>query len=489
MESLKQLLTALRAGYPYLYVETNEINETVNSIVDTVENYQNVNGDKIYWPALWDFEKSPDPEQVLLLLEESAKGTVVVAKNFNWFLKKEYEGIDKAIVSALQNNSDIYSSRDYRKALIIVSNESFGSAIPKEINKDFFPVQFEPASRSEIERIYDSIVDGAKDNPKFKNPSEEEKQIVIDSALGMTRRDCTNALAYSIIDDGGELKAKTVSKLKAKDIEKTAGIKFGDYPDTFKTLKGYEVVKDFVLGTIKSPLSKGIMLLGPPGTGKTKFSRCIGNEVGLPVFEMECAELFGGLVGDSEKLWGELIRFITANAPCILLIDEIEKGFAGAGGSRSGSAGTDGGTTTRSTSQFLKFLSDGRPEGIYVIATCNDISALPPEWVRPGRWDTSPFFVDLPNDEEKVEILEYYKELHGVVGTPADMHGWAGAEIEAVCRISKMRSETIGEAARWVIPNSVTMGDEIKSLRKWAEKRTISASTTIKRKKARAVEL
>ncbi len=475
MESLEKLLTGLRAGYPYFYVDTNEVQGSSTEIATTISSYQNSNGDEVYFPLIWDFEKDPDPEIVLRMLDESTVGTVVIAKNFNWFLKDEYSGVNKSIISTLQNRADVYTSKDYRKALIIVSNQSFSSAIPSEIGKDFFPVEFGAPSREEIEGIYDGTVASAKGNPKFKEPDAEGKQMVIDAALGMTKRDCINAMSYSIIENDGELSAVTVGKLKAKDIEKTAGLKFGEYPDTFETLKGYEVVKDFVLGTIKSPLAKGIMLLGPPGTGKTKFSKCVGNEVGLPVFVMEAAELFGGLVGDSEKLWAQLISFVSANAPCVLLIDEIEKSFAGAGGGKS-SSGTDGGTTTRSTAQFLKFLSDDRPEGVYVIATCNDISALPPEWVRPGRWDTSPFFIDLPNRNERDEILKYYKDIHGVSGTPSSMSGWAGAEIEAVCRIAKMRNETVGEATRWVIPNSVTMADEIQSLRTWAEKRTIKAS-------------
>ena len=475
MKSEEQLLTGLRAGYPYFYVSTNEIAGTITDIIKTLTSYTNRDNEQVYTISVWDFGKDPNPESVVSMLDESRVGTVVIAKNFNWFFKDEYGQINKTLISSLQNNADVYTTVDYRKALIIISNDSFSSAIPKEIDKDFFPVEFGAPDRNEIEGIYDGIVASAKRNPKFKEPGEDGKRRVVDAALGMTKRDCINAMSYSIIENDGELNAVTVSKLKAKDIEKTAGLKFGEYPDTFETLKGYEVVKDFVLGTIKSPLAKGIMLLGPPGTGKTKFSKCVGNEVGLPVFVMEAAELFGGLVGDSEKLWAQLISFVSANAPCVLLIDEIEKSFAGAGGGKS-SSGTDGGTTTRSTAQFLKFLSDDRPEGVYVIATCNDISALPPEWVRPGRWDTSPFFIDLPNRNERDEILKYYKDIHGVSGTPSSMSGWAGAEIEAVCRIAKMRNETVGEATRWVIPNSVTMADEIQSLRTWAEKRTIKAS-------------
>jgi len=149
---------------------------------------------------------------------------------------------------------------------------------------------------------------------------------------------------------------------------------------------------------------------------------------------------------------------------------ELEKGLAGVGGGQSG----DGGTTKRSMAQFLKFLSD-RPKGVYVVATCNDITSLPPEWVRPGRWDSAPFFIDIPNDEEKADILKYYQAKYNVKGTP-NMEGWSGAEIEACCRIAAMMKTDCKGAEKFVVPVSKTMKNEIDSLRKWSEGKTLKAS-------------
>lgn len=153
---------------------------------------------------------------------------------------------------------------------------------------------------------------------------------------------------------------------------------------------------------------------------------------------------------------------------------EIEKALPSKG--ESGLA--DGGTDKRSSTQLLKFLSDNRPEGVYVVATCNNISSLPPEWVRPGRWDSAPFFIDLPNDSEKQAILDHYKVVYEVDGDP-DMDGWAGAEIESACRIAKMMGVTIKEASKYIKPVSKTMSEDIDSLRKWAKTRTIPSSTEV----------
>jgi len=152
---------------------------------------------------------------------------------------------------------------------------------------------------------------------------------------------------------------------------------------------------------------------------------------------------------------------------------EVEKGPAGAGGG----AMEDGGTTQRATSILLKFLSDGRPPGVYFGATCNNIAGLPPEWVRAGRWDCAPFFIDLPGPQEQVPILEYYKAKYNVEGTPKSMLGWSGAEIESVCRIASMMGRRVDEAERYIVPVSKTMEKEISALRKWAVGKTTPANT------------
>jgi len=164
---------------------------------------------------------------------------------------------------------------------------------------------------------------------------------------------------------------------------------------------------------------------------------------------------------------------------------EIEKGLAGVGANQVG----DGGTTKRSMAQFLKFLSDSRPPGVYVIATCNNISSLPPEWVRAERWDAAPFFVDLPSNQEAKAILDFYRKKFGVKGNPKDMKGWSGAEISSVCRIAAMMGTDISKAEDFIIPVSSTMKSEIDALRKWSQGKTIPSTITVTIGKNRAVEI
>ena len=128
-------------------------------------------------------------------------------------------------------------------------------------------------------------------------------------------------------------------------------------------------------------------------------------------------------------------------------------------------------------SQFLKFLQD-RPDGIYVIATCNDVSGLPPEYIRAERWDTAPFMIDLPTVEEREVILDHYKDYYKVDGkiSAADMEGWSGAEIKSMCRLASIENNSIDMTSQFVIPVAETMKDDIDRLRKWSVGKTINAS-------------
>jgi AAA+ superfamily predicted ATPase len=469
----ENLIMALRAGYAFFYCQASpgETDKALSEMVAATEEFQNRQGVNPYSAKVWDYETTPDVEQALEDLDNDNPGTVLFAKNFHWFLTDDYGQMNKMIVQFLLNRANVWTTSEYRKALVIVGSEGM-EALPSVLKGDFLPLEFELPGADEIAEQLEYILESAKAaNPDFATPAEDERAAIVDAARGMGERDIRNAFAYTAISDG-EINAATVSELKAQNLEGVAGLKIGKYAETFEGLKGYENLKDFTLGTIESEHSKGVILLGPPGTGKTTFCRALGNETGRIVLEMEMAELFGGRVGDSEKLMGAAIRAIKANGRCILFVDELEKALSGVGGRGA----EDGGTTKRSMAQFLKFLSDERPPGLYVVATCNDITAIPPEWVRPGRWDSAPFFIDLPNDEEKDAIFDHYRKVFGVEGVVNDTAGWSGAEIESCCRIAKMFDISLDKAEKYIVPVSSTMREEIAGLRTWSEGRTLPAT-------------
>ena len=462
----KKLTSAIKAGYAFFYCQTAEVSRAVIEIAKRIES---MNG---YTAAIWDFINNPDPDAAIQAFDEAPPKTVLIAKNLNWFLTDNTTGdFNKGLVSLFQTRSAVYSSPNGRKILIIVSDEDFMNAIPGPIQKEFFNLNFTLPGLEDIKKEYDFIVSSAKAaKPDFSPPDEQTEQDIYFACRGMTTQEIQNALSFSLVQQGN-IDPKIIAKIRASGIEKIPGVKIGRSDQGFDALKGYENVKGFAKDTARHPLAKGIMLLGPPGTGKTQFCRCLSYETGLELFELEMAQMFGSLVGETEKQVKKALDVISVNAPAIVLVDEIEKALAG----MKGSGVNDGGTTQRAMAQFLKFLSEDRPEGLYIVATCNDISKMPPEWIRAERWDGL-FFVDLPSPEEQAMILEFYRLQFNVTGTPSTMSGWSGAEIKSVCRIAAMMKKPIEEVQRFIVPVSKTMGAEIDRLRKWAVGKTIPAS-------------
>ena len=208
---------------------------------------------------------------------------------------------------------------------------------------------------------------------------------------------------------------------------------------------------------------------------------------GLPLLKLDAGKLFGGLVGQSEANLRSAIGTAEAVAPCVLWIDEIEKGFSGAGSSGN----TDGGTSARVFGAFLNWMQE-KTAPVFVVATANDVSGLPPEFLRKGRFDEL-FFVDLPNREERtaiwnIVIAKYGRNLddYDCVRLARATETFTGAEIERAFidalhlafdnKGSEPGELTVGEALTEIVPLHRLMGEKIEALRHWARGRARHAT-------------
>lgn len=490
MESKQELVNALRAGFSFFYAPTEEMERTSILIKEAVEGFVNKQGEQPYEVIFWDIESDEDPDSVTEWLDSKPVGTVVVAKNWNWWLNDKLEGPNKRYVQFLQNRCETLSSKDYRRALVIISDQQFDQAIPESLQGEFMKIAFGLPDESEITDIYGNIIEAAKDLPGFEEPDDENADAIVENAKGLTRHNVQSAISMGVIAGGGKIDPRLVGSFRARKIEDIAGLRVGT-PVT-DPLLGYDEVKKFALASVNHDLAKGILLVGPPGTGKTHFGKWLASQCNKTFVEMEMARMQGeGLYGQAEQAWAKVIDTLKALGRQLLFIDEIEKGLPQANKGQ----GTDQ-TAQRSASQFLKFLSDDRPPGCYVIATCNSIN-VPPEWVRAERWDCAPFYVGLPEVEERQAIYEHYLEYFEVEPGKLDanqMDGWSGGEIRSVCRLAKIHNTTCDKTRQYIIPVSKTMSDEIDALSKWAANRTIPASTKYdkngsKAKRQRSVEL
>ena len=234
------------------------------------------------------------------------------------------------------------------------------------------------------------------------------------------------------------------------------------------------------------PSPKGLLIVGIPGTGKSLTAKATASVFQRPLLKLDAGRLFAGIVGQSESNLRSVIATVEAIAPCVLWIDELEKGFSG---SRS-SASTDGGTSARVFGSFLSWLQD-RQSPVFVVATANDVTQLPPELLRKGRFDEL-FFVDLPNQEEreaiwKIQIAKFGRKPDDfeVVQLARATEGLTGSEIEqlfidALHEAFNGRKEPTDLSVALLLndfmPLSKLMSEQIDGLRKWAKGRARRAT-------------
>ena len=232
---------------------------------------------------------------------------------------------------------------------------------------------------------------------------------------------------------------------------------------------------------------KGMLLLGVQGCGKSLLAKAVAATWQFPLLRFDMGKVFGGIVGQSEGNIRTALQVAQALAPCVLWIDEIEKGLAGMGSSDQ----TDGGTTARVVGTLLTWMQEKR-EPVFVVATANRIDMLPPELLRKGRFDEI-FFVDLPTRAVREDILAIHLRKKGrdpedfaISELAAKSVGFSGAELEEAVREGLfdafaeergLSSEHIGRALEKTFPLSRTMRDQIEGLRQWAKVRARFAAS------------
>jgi SpoVK/Ycf46/Vps4 family AAA+-type ATPase len=211
------------------------------------------------------------------------------------------------------------------------------------------------------------------------------------------------------------------------------------------------------------------MLLGVPGTGKSAFAKALGCETGRPTLILDIGALMGSLVGQTEQNIRQALRIADAMAPCILFLDEVEKALSGV--TNNG----DSGVSARLFGTFLTWLND-HDSDVFVVATCNDISRLPPEFARAERFDGI-FFLDLPGPQQKQTIWALYRGIFGLEPNQPlpDDQNWTGAEIRSCCRLAALLDLPLTAAARNVIPVAMTAAESVSRLRDWASGRCLNA--------------
>jgi ATPase family associated with various cellular activities (AAA) len=291
-------------------------------------------------------------------------------------------------------------------------------------------------------------------------------------------------------------------------LKRSEMLEFVDSTDTMSSVGGLDNLKRWLEqrrgawddGALKFGLEppKGVIILGVQGCGKSLCARAVAGEWKLPLVKFDTAAVYDKFIGETEKRIQKVFKVAEGLAPCVLWIDELEKVFAGSG---PDSASADAGVSSRLLASFLSWMQDRKP-AVFVAATCNNVTVLPPELIRKGRFDEL-FFVDLPSVDERKQVFSI--QLTKRKRNPADYDldqvaeaakGFSGAEIEsavqtglyaAFARKLELSTEDLLTALSSTVPLSVTRAEEIATLRAWAKHRAVWASAPeTKREKAGA---
>ena len=368
--------------------------------------------------------------------EEEAKEKYLVLKEVQDFIE---EPKVKTLL-LLMSQRRLYD-REYDTTIIIVSSVL---RVPKEIEKYISYLEMDFPNEEEINRLIDEHIEvNFYDKSKFK---EEDREKLMPSLKGMTAFEIDRMLDMAMSSNGSLSAEDTEMILRQKKqmVKKSGLLELIDTPENLDSIGGMDALKKYLTNkanVVKRmadarrygvSVPKGVFIVGMPGCGKSLCAKASAALFESPLLKLDMGSMMGKYVGESEANLRKAIRIAEAAAPCILWIDEIEKGFSGVGGNND--------IMTRMFGYFLSWMQD-KTSSVYVIATANNADALPPELKRKGRFDEI-FCVNLPNDEERKAIFNVHlnkKERKGCVKETIDYQrlasataGFNGADIESV---------------------------------------------------------
>src|SRR5262244_1056761 len=441
-----ELETLIRARYPILYIVSSEELRVQSVIVEVARRRQKKLFEWSYStgivPAGTSIQSqkhrnaaTKEPLAALDQVIEQVEPAIFIFKDFHPFLTRA----NFAVVRKLKEIA-LHLKNSY-KTIILVSPVM---EIPTELEKEMTVLNYPLPSREDLSQLLDRILADVTQFKKVKIELDEEgRDRLLQAALGLTLGEAENVFAKIIVKDerlSGDDVNEVLSE-KQQIIRKNGLLEYYATNERFENVGGLTVLKDWlnkraVAFTAEArefglPPPKGILMLGVQGCGKSLCAKAVSNQWQLPLLRFDMGRMFGSFVGSSEENVRRAISVAESVAPAILWVDEIDKAFAGS----QGSGATDGGTTARVFGTFLTWLSE-KTAPVFVVATANDISGLPPELLRKGRLDEI-FYVDLPADEERVEIFRIHLTKRGRDATQFDLDAlveatkdFSGAEIE-----------------------------------------------------------
>ena len=439
-------------------------------------------------PAIYN---TREPVQALANMESMTVEAVFILKDFHRHLE------DPVVVRRLR---DVGQKFSINRRTVILTAPSI--TMPPELGS---LVEYLDLPLPDVQRLGQIIEETFKRLSKNYTLQLKADSAVVDviaaNLRGLTEEEAERAISQALVARYALCGETATDVLQAKKelLRHSGMLEFIDASENMAGVGGLENLKRWLAqrrGAWEDTArdfglepARGVIILGVQGCGKSMCARAIAGEWKLPLVKFDTAAIFDKYIGETEKRIRKVFQVAEGLAPCVLWIDELEKVFAGSG---PDSASVDAGVSSRLLASFLGWMQE-RKAAVFVAATCNNVTALPPELIRKGRFDEL-FFVDLPTLEERRQIFAI--QLKRRKRNPAEFEldrvaaaakGYSGAEIEAALQTglyaaysAKMQLNTrvLLDALQTTVPLSITRAEEIQALREWAKTRAVPASSS-----------
>jgi hypothetical protein len=496
-----EIETLIRARYPILYVITSEEMRVQEVLLDIAARRQKKVFEWTYSSGIVPAGASiqsqkgrnpatKEPLAALDLVIDQIEPAIFLFKDFHPFLTRN----NFAVIRRLKDIA--LHLRNSRKTIVLISPVM---EIPAELDKEITVINFPPPAKEDLAVLLDTAIQDLRESQQVQIELDADgRDRLLQAALGLTLGEAENVFAKIIVKNQC-LSAGHVNEVfaeKQQIIRKSGLLEYYAAEEDFASVGGLGVLKDWlnkraVAFTAEAqafglPPPKGVLLLGVQGCGKSLCAKAVSRLWQLPLLRFDMGRMFGSLVGSSEENVRRAIAVAESIAPAVLWVDEIDKAFTGS----QSSGVADGGTTARVFGTFLTWLSE-KSAPVFVVATANDVSQLPPELLRKGRLDEI-FYVDLPLDEERAEIFRIHLakrnrnseefDIPALVGASPE---FSGAEIEeaiisalydAFYAKQELATTHVFTALSQTVPLARTMAEKVTEQRNWAIGRARNAS-------------
>ncbi len=429
-------------------------------------------------------EANTDAVAALTAIDNFPEETICILKDFGPYVDKDTCSNFDLVIGMLDAKREALSNNG--QTIVFVGADF---KVPNALKHDITTMDFDLPTYDDIVKQIKFVCDGVelKDGTKFV-PDETNIPLIANACKGMTQQETLDRVALAIRKhkDLNDDAVQTIIREKGAVIRSSGLLDFVEPPDGgLDLVGGYQALKNHV--KLDKPcfskkavdfgidFPKGILLAGVSGCGKTLLSAAISSEFGFPMISMDVGSLMAKYVGESEGNMREAIRTIESVAPCVLLVDEIEKGFGG--------GDLDGGSSKRVFGTFLKWLNDHK-SAVYVIATANEVQSLPPEIFRKGRFDEI-FGLDLPSHDERRDIFDIHiskrnrtTEFYELTSLATSTEGFTGADIEQVvklalkiafCQEKELSRNHLETAIDSIVPLIKTEPERVDKIRTWCK--------------------